>query len=1423
MESSKYIFPVGIDMGAKYTGVFMLSHLDGVLPTAADATAMTIVNSDKIHYSMKHRTAVRHRVRSKKRFVLARRLLNLIVDHQLMKAGFVLSAQEKSQLTEALSGYLKRRGYSRIETEIDLDSLNDVDPLVFAMCPGFEDFFSSDIELLTQWNSLTADLSEVNKINSNKKIPDARTFKKYVKDNFPDYSSKESLERYLEARKTIIEAARQISELTSLGHLHREKYLDNILHDMGRDSRLKKIGEAFGGIGRFWNLIGNLSNLQLRALRWYFNDPWIEQLKPMKTENPQPLNEQKLKGIWVRAYKYFHPDPENKARISDVIGTLSKADDIIDCLCELDCKSTIPPYEDQNNRRPPLDYTLYLNPAKLTEDYGDSWRSWASRLVKADSDLQDNLDVILQNPDRKSRRTTQDSLDYRLSYILQRALDRSKVNDIFEIRKILSSPILFSEAAARNLLLFKTLEEQNFGPFLDFARRYFYEVAKAQKGLWNGKESILERSDLHPKQKKKVLDRLVANVLRVDEETAKRFIADVWNGKVKGNSTVKSICTRIEQLRKDRGSACNLEYQSALTKAALGNGKLDSEEKEYVKLRQDVSLTAAFIGEQLGLSDEQRTKFANPFSLAQLYTILETERSGFTKITTAALLENAWRLTFKNGAAQCGPLPADSIRPFDGYMRRVLERNAREVGKRLIEKIKRDTQDRGAEIVVPILVEENKFNFTASLLELKRLELSDSRLKKKQEKIEKAGEAQKKKWLSKEERIKDDAKGICAYTGIPLNSEGEIDHIIPRSKTIKNYSSIFNSEVNLIFVSRQGNAAKKENLYFLKQLHPSYLTAVFGTSDLSAIESKIESTVRHLNENKRLEYLDLFSQEERNCVRHALFLKPESDARKEVLSVLGARRKTVVNGSQAWFIRSLRSYLENSLQKWLTETGNKLFFDAFSIPAFTVSALRSKLGELENSMFKEDIQSVSSHSVDAMCVYAAACGDAKAESILHGDVLLADPDSSESVKLLRDLYPECCNVEHITPRPFSKKEKLSNVAIFKDTVYSERFLNIYTKGEKIFIGFDNEKRDSEKNQTQVEVTGRDPKILLKILEPFLEKTISVNREEVTYRIEKHRAFSFLGKTTSSDSSKPEDLQKKILKSLRYVTLKQEFLSEIFNFKSKKFRLDEVIGAKFQKRFEINLTLTDKKRRFSAKGTLLYPAFTEWMRLSKHIQLFMKENPEAGINEVTEKLFSLWSIPEKHSIKHKKTKRVLSLPILAKMSGGMRIKRRSFTNSILYQAVDTNQLYYGFNKKDGVVDFNSPLVHPCLLSKNLHVLSDSDEFSSDFVKMHEWEIQYQNGEIKVERAPGTGNRRYIRATIPFSIYLSWDKELRKAKDKSSLTLPSKVIRATKDFFEEGIYKNQELKPFFPKPRENKKKFTLNIELVGSTVKFSYVTA
>ncbi len=87
---------------------------------------------------------------------------------------------------------------------------------------------------------------------------------------------------------------------------------------MGRDSRLKNWRSFRGHMPVLELDRGILSNLQLRALRWYFNDPWIEKVKPVETENSQPLNEQKLKDIYrVRELiKYFHPDPENKARIS---------------------------------------------------------------------------------------------------------------------------------------------------------------------------------------------------------------------------------------------------------------------------------------------------------------------------------------------------------------------------------------------------------------------------------------------------------------------------------------------------------------------------------------------------------------------------------------------------------------------------------------------------------------------------------------------------------------------------------------------------------------------------------------------------------------------------------------------------------------------------------------------------------------------------------------------------------------------------------------------------------------------------------------------------------------------------------------------------------------------------------------------------
>lgn len=150
-------------------------------------------------------------------------------------------------------------------------------------------------------------------------------------------------------------------------------------------------------------------------------------------------------------------------------------------------------------------------------------------------------------------------------------------------------------------------------------------------------------------------------------------------------------------------------------------------------------------------------------------------------------------------------------------------------------------------VKIPVAVEANSFNFTASLTDLKYIQLKEQKLKKKLEDIQRNEENQEKRWLSKEERIRADSHwNLRLYRKTAPDDVGEIDHIIPRSLTLKKSESIYNSEVNLIFVSAQGNQEKKNNIYLLSNLAKNYLAAVFGTSDLNQITNEIESTVLQL-------------------------------------------------------------------------------------------------------------------------------------------------------------------------------------------------------------------------------------------------------------------------------------------------------------------------------------------------------------------------------------------------------------------------------------------------------------------------------------------------------------------------------------------------------------------------------------------------
>lgn len=76
-----HIIGVGLDLGGTYTGTFITSHPSDEAEHRDHSSAFTVVNSEKLSFSSKSRTAVRHRVRSYKGFDLRRRLLLLVAEY----------------------------------------------------------------------------------------------------------------------------------------------------------------------------------------------------------------------------------------------------------------------------------------------------------------------------------------------------------------------------------------------------------------------------------------------------------------------------------------------------------------------------------------------------------------------------------------------------------------------------------------------------------------------------------------------------------------------------------------------------------------------------------------------------------------------------------------------------------------------------------------------------------------------------------------------------------------------------------------------------------------------------------------------------------------------------------------------------------------------------------------------------------------------------------------------------------------------------------------------------------------------------------------------------------------------------------------------------------------------------------------------
>ncbi|WP_017108808.1 hypothetical protein [Vibrio tasmaniensis] len=109
------ISPIVLDMGAKYTGVYLTQYQAGEALEQAVKSGSVIMHTDNIQYSQAERTARRHQTRTAKRRKMAKRLLWLILEkhYQLPKASLT-----KLQV-EAINSLLNRRSFTYLSEDVD--------------------------------------------------------------------------------------------------------------------------------------------------------------------------------------------------------------------------------------------------------------------------------------------------------------------------------------------------------------------------------------------------------------------------------------------------------------------------------------------------------------------------------------------------------------------------------------------------------------------------------------------------------------------------------------------------------------------------------------------------------------------------------------------------------------------------------------------------------------------------------------------------------------------------------------------------------------------------------------------------------------------------------------------------------------------------------------------------------------------------------------------------------------------------------------------------------------------------------------------------------------------------------------------------------------------------------------------------------
>ena len=873
---NKIISPIAIDMGAKHTGVYLQHFEQGEDPTTSGNSAgRTIVIDGDITWSQVNRTQKRHQVRGNKRRKLAKRLLLVI----LGKSYGISPTREQADF---LMGLMNRRGYNRLVEDLDEKLIKQ--PLVAEyFVKKHEDFFKNRDTFFDDFIALSNDIEKCKALKE-QLILSKNKAKKEVDDD------KDGQQAFADAYDNMKSALDKQIKSEDEGHKHREEYLKNIKKDIQENSLLNPLLNDELTAECIANLIGNISNLQLRVLRKYFND---KQMQNSDKWLPQKLH--KLFFRWIQGWHCKQDDEKEKRNKLLKL----KQQDILKILATSAPELTIPPYEDQNNRIKETikDKTLRLKPSALDKKM-NNWLDMTQKIVKhyclpTDDSRTTTLFSINENIEDCTHKMIQGVLDdyesRKSANILQRIFDRSKFLDPYKLRLLCSLDSLehAKDDARKSLTLLKQhIGDNNAQAFISLCKSYYAETEIARQGLWSGsKDSLFFCCNTNPPHKSKLQHRLVGHIVckTLSEPELESFKKDCWSEKITGaRKTAKSVAKSIEEIRKKYGNEFNDVMKRIKRREYVLKSKPEEiteqqkeewkeYEKEYKNVKkaiEDAEKISTHIAEYFEHNEKTKAKYANPYSIAQLYNHLETDIGGFSKTDRYNTEENAWRNEVseeipENKIANAVRLTKDSVRPFDGMLGRILERQAYEIARHKIVQLEGLGIGESGEMLIPVLLEQNKFKFEKSLHEIKK------NLSKAKKRVEEGEKRQQEQWEDKDKRIK--GNKICPYTGETIGV-GEIDHIIPQAKSRQHGDVVYNSEANLLYCSGRGNQEKGDNRYSFEQLNSEYLREVFGNKGTGVVEQEIRQFINNLDTDN-FSGFHILESHEQNYLRHALFLQ----------------------------------------------------------------------------------------------------------------------------------------------------------------------------------------------------------------------------------------------------------------------------------------------------------------------------------------------------------------------------------------------------------------------------------------------------------------------------------------------------------------------------------------------------------------------